>query len=94
MDGDRIRLRNGKLSFRFMEPMEEVVYLDQVQLLAIDHPKDVAVYPNEYFASNPPYPEFKVIASRSARPPAGAWDDKGRDVLSDLLQRDRLSPSE
>ena len=34
-------------------------------------------YPNEYFASNPPYPPFKVVASRNARPPAGAWDDHG-----------------
>jgi cytochrome c-type biogenesis protein CcmH/NrfG len=75
----------GVFSFRLMEPMEEVVYLDQVKLLAVDHPANEEVYPNEYFASNPPYPEFKVITSRDARPPAGAWDDKGRDLLPDLL---------
>lgn len=68
-----------------MEPMEEVVYLDQVKLVAVDHPANENVYPNEYFASNPPYPEFKVITSHGARPPAGAWDDKGRDLLPDLL---------
>jgi Tfp pilus assembly protein PilF len=73
------------LSFRFMEPLEESVYLDQVQLLAVDHPADVDVYPNEYFASNPPYPPFKVVFSRDARPPAGAWDEHGHDVLPDLL---------
>jgi hypothetical protein len=73
------------LSFRFMEPLEEAVYLDQVRLLAVDHPADVEVYPNEYFASNPPYPEFKVVVSRDARPPAGAWDEHGHDVLPDLL---------
>ncbi len=71
-----------------MEPMEEVVYLDQVRLLAVDHPADINVYPNEYFASNPPFPEFKVITSRDARPPAGAWDDQGRDVLPLLRERD------
>jgi hypothetical protein len=73
------------LSFRFMEPLEEAVYLDQVRLLAVDHPRDVDVYPNEYFASNPPYPPFKVVVSRDARPPAGAWDEHGHDVLPDLL---------
>jgi tetratricopeptide (TPR) repeat protein len=73
------------LSFRFMEPLEEVVYLDQVRLLAVDHPADIDVYPNEYFASNPPYPEFKVVVSRDARPPAGAWDEHGHNVLPDLL---------
>jgi tetratricopeptide (TPR) repeat protein len=73
------------LSFRFMEPLEEAVYLDQVRLLAVDHPANEAVYPNEYFASSPPYPEFKVVVSRDARPPAGAWDEHGHNVLSDLL---------
>ncbi|MGH9511035.1 MAG: FG-GAP-like repeat-containing protein [Terriglobales bacterium] len=85
VDGNSIREKDGKLSFRLMEPMEEVVYLDRVRLLAVDHPSDVEVYPNEYFASNPPYPAFKVIASRDARPPAGAWDEHGHDVLPDLL---------
>ncbi len=75
----------GLLSFRFMEPLEEAVYLDQVRLLAVDHPGSVDVYPNEYFASNPPYPPFKVVLSRDARPPAGAWDDHGHDVLPGLL---------
>ena len=73
------------LSFRFMEPLEEAVYLDQVRLLAVDHPADVDVYPNEYFASNPPYPQFKVVVSRDARPPAAAWDEHGHNVLPDLL---------
>ena len=89
IDGDHIRLRDGKLSFRFMEPMEEVVYLDHTRLLAVDHPADTEVYPNEYFASNPPYPEFKVISSRNARPPVAARDDAGSDVLAQLLYRDR-----
>jgi tetratricopeptide (TPR) repeat protein len=84
IDRSTIREKNGKLSFRLMEPMEEVVYLDQVRLFAVDHPSDYEVYPNEYFASNPPYPPFKVVASRNPRPPAGAWDDHGHDVLADL----------
>src|SRR5713226_9587615 len=87
IDRNAIREKDGKLSFRFMEPLEEAVYLDQVRLLAVDHPADEDVYPNEYFASNPPYPEFKVVVSKSedARPPAGAWDEHGHNVLPDLL---------
>jgi cytochrome c-type biogenesis protein CcmH/NrfG len=79
------RSKVGLISFRFMEPLEEAVYLDQVRLLAVDHPADVEVYPNEYFASNPPYPRFKVVVSRDARPPVGAWDEHGHNVLPDLL---------
>jgi tetratricopeptide (TPR) repeat protein len=80
-----VREKDGKLSFRFMEPLEEAVYLDQVKLLAVDHPGAVDVFPNEYFASGPPYPAFKVVYSRDAHPPAGARDEHGHDVLPDLL---------
>ncbi len=80
-----IRERDGKFSFRFMEPLEEAVYLDQVKLMAVDHPAADDVFPNEYFASNPPYPAFKVVYSRDARPPAAARDEHGHNVLPDLL---------
>ena len=53
--------------------------------MAVDHPANVDAYPNEYFASNPPYPQFKVVVSHDAKPPAGAWDEHGHDVLPDLL---------
>jgi hypothetical protein len=82
------KTRNGLLSFRFMEPMEETVYLDQVRLLAIDHPAAYEVFPNERFVSAPPFPEFRVIASRDAHPPIGAWDDRGNDVLPLISRRD------
>ncbi len=81
--------KDGLLSFRFMEPMEETVYLDQVRLVAVDHPASIEVNPNERFASNPPFPEFRVIATQDARLPVGAWDDRGRDVLPLLAKRDR-----
>jgi len=92
LDHGALREKDGKLSFRFMEPLEESVYLDEAKLIAVDHPANLDVYPNEYFASNPPYPAFKVVFSnvKDARPPAGAWtknqyDGQGRDVLPDLL---------
>ena len=85
IDREAVREKDGKLSFRFMEPLEESVYLDQVKLLAVDHPAALDVYPNEYFASNPPYPQFKVVASKDARPPVAANDEHGHNVLPDLL---------
>lgn len=87
--GSLLRPHNGRLSFRFAEPMEELIYLDQVRLLAVDHPAGIDVYPNEFFAATLPPPAFKVIASRNPRAPRGAWDDKGRDVLPLLSHTDR-----
>ena len=89
VDARSVRPRDGLLSFRFMEPMEETVYLDQVRLLAIDHPAAYDVYPNERFVSAPPFPEFRVIATKDAHAPVGAWDDHGNDVLALIAKRDR-----
>lgn len=87
--GSDVAAQNGRILFRMIEPMEELDYLDQVRLLAVDHPANVEVWPNERFASNPPFPKFAVIVSENAHAPLGAWDDHGRNVLPLLLKRDR-----
>jgi Flp pilus assembly protein TadD len=89
VDGRLVKPKNGRLSFRLAEVMEEITYLDHARLLAIDHPVDVEVNPNEYFASQPPFPEFKVVTSRNMRLPRSASDDRGRNVLDLLRERDR-----
>lgn len=88
VDGNRVQPHHGRFSFTFAEPMEEVNYLDQARLLAVDHPADFDIFPNERFLANPPFPEFKIITARDPHPPQGAWDDAGRDVLPALLAHD------
>jgi len=88
VDGDALAPVNGKLSLRFMEPMEEVNYIDQLRLVAVDHPEDVEVNPDERFLDDPPFASGRVVASEGARLPVGAWDGEGRDVLDQLSRRD------
>jgi tetratricopeptide (TPR) repeat protein len=82
---------NGKLSVRFMEPMEEVNYIDQLRLVAVDHPENVEVNPDERFLDDPPFASGRVVASAGARLPVGAWIGEGQnqiDVLDLLSKRD------
>jgi tetratricopeptide (TPR) repeat protein len=88
IDGADASPVDGKLSLRFMEPMEEVNYIDQLRLLAVDHPGNVEVNPDERFLDDPPFASGRVIASAGARLPLGAWDDEGHDVLAQLSRRD------
>jgi hypothetical protein len=88
VDGDRLASVDGKLSLRFIEPMEEVNYIDQLRLVAVDHPEDVEVNPDERFLDDPPFASGRVVASKGARLPVGAWDGEGRDVLDVLAHRD------
>jgi len=88
VDGDQLRERNGLFSLRFGEPMEEVNFVDQVRLVAIDHPSGTVVFPNEGFLSEPPFAKEKTVVAAAAHPLAGAWDDHGNSVLALLSQRD------
>ncbi|WP_263365481.1 FG-GAP-like repeat-containing protein [Edaphobacter bradus] len=88
VDGSQLKSQNGYLSLRLGEPMEEVNFVDQVRLLAIDHPADSVVFPNERFKDDPPFPERKTIFSRAGHPPSGAWDNDGKDVLALLRSHD------
>jgi lipoprotein NlpI len=90
IDGAQLKAHEGMLGLRFGEPMEEVNFVDQVRLVAVDHPAGTEVYPNERFLSEPPFAEPKTILSKEAYPPVGAWDDHGHDVMAELRDRDRI----
>jgi tetratricopeptide (TPR) repeat protein len=88
VNGNKIAAVNGKLSLRFMEPMEEVNYIDQLRLVAVDHPENVEVNPDERFLDDPPFASGRVVASTGTRHPVGAWDGKDRDVLDQVSRLD------
>lgn len=93
VDGAQFKSVDGKLSLRFIEPMEEVNYIDQLRLVAVDHPENVQVNPDERFLDDPPFASGKVVASQGARLPVGAWDGEGKDVLITLSKRDHTFAS-
>jgi hypothetical protein len=86
--GDQLRERGGRYELRVTNELEEALFVDRLQLVAVSHPTDVEVYPNEGLG-NPTGPGFKLYATRGARPPRAAIDEHGRDVLSRLTRLDR-----
>lgn len=92
--GDQLKAKDGLLSLRMNNQLEEVIYFDAARLLAIDHPQDTEVYPNERLMPTPPYPEFKIFSVKNARPPVAARSDSGRDILSLISRIDRSYPDD
>ncbi len=88
IEGRQLKPKDGKLSLKFGEPMEEVNYIDQLRLVAVDHKIGTEVFPNERFLSEPPFPETRTIVASQLHLPAAARDSNGRDVLSILGKRD------
>jgi tetratricopeptide (TPR) repeat protein len=88
IEGSQLKVRDGYFSVRFGEPMEEVNFIDQLRLMAVDHPVGTDVYPDERFLDDPPFASGAPVLTSAPRPPLGAWDDHGRDVMALLSARD------
>jgi tetratricopeptide (TPR) repeat protein len=84
---------DGHYDIRVTEELSEVSYLDQIQLLAVDHPAATEIFTNEKF-KGPPYPEFRLFGVERRIYPQSARDDAGRDVLARLLARDQKYPDQ
>ena len=89
--GEMLRARDGAYDVRVTEELHEVSYIDQVKLLALDHPADVEVVTNEKFKS-PPFPEFRLFGVAHRVYPTAARDQNGADVRSALLRTDFTYP--
>jgi tetratricopeptide (TPR) repeat protein len=86
--GDQLVARGGRYELRVTNELEEVLFLDRVELLAVTHPAEVEVFPNEGMTRAPKKP-FRLYAARDLRPPRAATDDDGHDVRPRLLRLDR-----
>jgi Flp pilus assembly protein TadD len=84
---DQLKARDGRFEIRITNELEEVLYVDRLQLIAVTHPADTEVYPNEGM-TDPPRP-FKLWVTRGAHPPVSAVDDRGNNVLDRLTKVDR-----
>jgi Flp pilus assembly protein TadD len=79
---DQLRPRDGRYELRVTNELEEAVFLDRLSLLAVAHPAEVEVFPEEGMRSTPP--AFRLLAVRDLRAPRAATDGKGRDLLPAL----------
>ncbi len=89
IEAEELALRQGEYLLKITEPMDEMVYLDHLRLLVLDHPADVSVYPDERFAVDGPMPTQELLAFRQRIFPRKARNHNGREVTALLAERDR-----
>lgn len=92
LDPIRIRPRQGDYHLSVVGQLEEVVYLDAVRLVAVDHPDGTEIYPDERFSTGPDKPAEKIHRVRERFFPAAAWEEDRLDVRERILRRDRIYP--
>ena len=82
---------HGRYEIRITQELAEVAYLDQIQLLAVDHPAGTDIFTNEKF-QDPPFPKLRFYGAGHRYYPVAARDGEGRDVRRLLVKRDRRYP--
>ena len=88
-----LQAHDGAYEVRMTEELREVSYIDQIKLLALDHPADTEIVTNEKFKS-PPFPEFRLYGGTHRIYPTAARDGRGKDVRAALLARDQRYPDD
>ena len=77
----KIAPKDGYYTLKLANQLEEVIFVDALHLLAVDHSPDVDIFPNERLLTAPPYPEFTIYPLRNLRPLGGAADHHGQNIL-------------
>ncbi len=81
----------GHYKLKITEPMEEVAYLDEVQLVAIDLPDGVGLGLDERMATGDPEVTGRPFFIESLVLPQSAGDLAGSDVTEELHSLDRIA---
>lgn len=88
IEGSAIQPRDGKYILQATEELWEAAYFDAVQLIAIDHPKEMDVYTNEKVGP-PDIAQFRVHTVTERRIPKSVIDQNSRDWSTTVAKRDR-----
>ena len=80
----------GIYELRITEPMEETAYIDQLELLVVDHPADTGVFPDERLAIRGPPPTHELLVVERRLFPGRATDLEGRDCTDKIARVDRV----
>ena len=88
MPGEKVHARDGKYTLQFTTELWESPYLDNINLVVLDHPDSVDVYINETFIP-PPYPPFRIYSVAKKYSPLSAVDQLGNDLRNAVLANDQ-----
>jgi thioredoxin-like negative regulator of GroEL len=79
---------NGAYEIRITDELREVLYLDEVHLIAVDHPRGTVVCPTSKMHAAPPFPAHKLWTLRPLGTPRHAERSDGLDVTEALAKVD------
>ena len=86
---DQLKPKNGRYEIRVTNELEEVLFLDKLKLIAVEHDADTEIYPNEGLGI--PAAGKKILyQTKNAHAPISATATNGENVLPKIEKLDRV----
>ncbi|MDQ3800393.1 MAG: FG-GAP-like repeat-containing protein, partial [Acidobacteriota bacterium] len=85
---DQLKPKDGKYEIRVTNELEEVLFLDHLKLVAVEHDAGAEVYPNEGLGI-PTAGRRILYSTRNERAPLSAIDGNRKNVLPEIEKLDR-----
>ncbi|MCJ7449482.1 MAG: FG-GAP-like repeat-containing protein [Bacteroidales bacterium] len=85
--GDVLKPNKGSYSLQVTSELWETIYIDKLELIAVDHPDSLDIFVPEQFGP-PPFPGLKILKVKEKHIPVSAKDSYGNDVLSFISEKD------
>lgn len=90
--GSKLKAAGGHYDIRVTEELSEAAFIDNIQLIALDHPTNTNVHTNEKWKA-PPFPEYRLFTTNQRQDPIKATDHNGQDVRAALAKQDKTYPT-
>ena len=87
ISGEMLKEKDGTYIMQMTSELWETIYMDQMQLVVVDHPESVDIFVPEQF-SPPPFPGLDLLQVEQKLYPLSANDHKGTDLLSFITKKD------
>ncbi|MEO8071876.1 MAG: FG-GAP-like repeat-containing protein, partial [Acidobacteriota bacterium] len=86
---DQLKPQNGKYEIRVTNELEEVLFLDNLKLVAVEHDADSEVFPNGGLGI-PTAGQKILYQTKNASAPLSAVDTNGKNILPKIVKLDRV----
>jgi tetratricopeptide (TPR) repeat protein len=86
---DQLKPKNGKYEIRVTNELEEVLFLDYLKLVVVEHAAGTEIYPNEGLGI-PAAGRQILYTTANARPPLSAVNTGEKNVLPEIERLDRV----
>jgi hypothetical protein len=84
-----LKPQKNKYTLQFTTELWETPYLDKVELLVVDHPKETNIYIDETFMP-PPFKPLKIYNVQNKYLPKKAVDGFGDNILEKIIKSDKI----